>query len=103
MIVIYGRGLDLEFLYLLIPVFILFYFILFYLFQWAIKPVIELSKLSEEIFEKYGFHNSDSIYLMKAPYFDKRDRRSLESIYEYRRVIQDDPYPENYVESKTKK
>ena len=102
-IFIYGKGFDFEYLVLLIPVFILFYFILFYLFKWAIDPVLGLSKISEKIFEKYGFTDPENINLLSGLFIDKRDRRALESVYEYRRVIKEDPYPESYIESKTRK
>lgn len=77
-----------------------FFFILLYLIKWAIVPAMKLSEISEKVFEKYDFNEIENIYLLSARYRDKNERRFLESVYEYRRVIQDDPYPESYVDDK---
>ncbi|WP_180000582.1 putative type VI secretion system effector [Acinetobacter sp. YH12239] len=100
---LYLKGLNFENIIIIILALVVSYFILFYLIHWASKPVFELSEISELVFDKFGFKNTDEIYMLTARYRDPNERRFLESVYEYRRVIQDDPYPENYVESKTKK
>lgn len=103
LIAIYAHGINYENIIMIVCMLILFYFILHFLTQWASKPVFELSEISELVFDKFGFKNTDEIYMLTARYRDPNERRFLESVYEYRRVIQDDPYPENYFESKTKK
>ncbi|WP_180029050.1 hypothetical protein [Acinetobacter sp. YH16032] len=61
---------------------------------------MKLSEISEKVFEKYDFNDIENIYLLSARYRDKNERRFLESVYEYRRVIEDDPYPESYIDDK---
>ena len=99
----YNEELNVFNILTFIPILILGYLIIYYLIQWASQPVFELSKISEKVFEKYGFKDPENIYLLSGRYTDKKERRFLESVYEYRRVIKEDPYPEGYIGTKKKK
>jgi hypothetical protein len=68
-----------------------------------VDSTLHLCELSEQIFEKYGFRDPENIYLLSGRFVDNRDRRALESVYEYRRVVDQDPYPESYVAARTNK
>lgn len=80
------------------------YFILYFIFMYIIKSsansLIYLSENSEQIFDLYGFKNSQEIYLLTARHEDTSEKLILESIYDYRKVIKDDPYPEDYSDKK---
>ena len=80
------------------------YFILYFIFMYIIKSsansLIYLSENSEQIFDLYGFKNPQEIYLFTARHEDTSEKLILESIYDYRKVIKDDPYPEDYSDKK---
>lgn len=80
------------------------YFILYFIFIYIIKSsaasLIYLSENSEQIFDLYGFKNPQEIYLLTARHEDTSEKLILESIYDYRKVIKDDPYPEDYSDKK---
>ncbi len=80
------------------------YFILYFIFMYIIKSstnsLIYLSENSEKIFDLYGFKNPQEIYLFTARHEDTSEKLILESIYDYRKVIKDDPYPEDYSDKK---
>jgi hypothetical protein len=102
-VALYVKEINLELISMILCVLIAVYFTLYYLIQWASQPVFELSKVSEKVFEKYGFKDPENIYLLSARYTDTKERRFLESVYEYRKVIKEDPYPEGYIGTKKKK
>lgn len=60
------------------------------------------NKKSEQIFEMYGLQNPEEIYLLTARFQDLNAKLILESVYEYRKAIDFDPYPESYIEQKEK-
>lgn len=80
------------------------YFILYFIFIYIIKSsansLIYLSENSEQIFDLYGFKHPQEIYLFTARHEDTSEKLILESIYDYRKVIKDDPYPEDYSDKK---
>lgn len=80
------------------------YFILYFIFIYIIKSsansLIYLSENSEQVFDLYDFKNPQEIYLLTARHEDTSEKLILESIYDYRKVIKDDPYPEDYSDKK---
>nr|WP_174506483.1 putative type VI secretion system effector [Acinetobacter sp. Marseille-Q1620] len=52
---------------------------------------------SEKVFEMYGFDDYQDIRLAPARYLSDTDKLLLESVYDYRKVIEKDPYPESYI------
>jgi hypothetical protein len=48
----------------------------------------------------YGFKDPQEVFLLPSRYLSEKDHLLLESVYEYRKVIQKDPYPESYIEQK---
>ncbi|WP_180000590.1 putative type VI secretion system effector [Acinetobacter sp. YH12239] len=55
---------------------------------------------SEKVFKMYEFDSFKDISLITARYHDKASAITLESVFEYRKVIKNDPYPESYLEDK---
>jgi hypothetical protein len=102
-IFIYAKKMSFDSMLILFIILILGYFTFYFLIKSAVDSTLHLCELSEKIFEKYGFKDPENIYLLSGRFTDMRDRRVLESVYEYRRVIKEDPYPESYITSKTKK
>ncbi|WP_288383795.1 putative type VI secretion system effector [uncultured Acinetobacter sp.] len=75
----------------------LFYFILFYILKKSFESIRHFSEKSEEIFKIYGFENPVEIFLLSGRHYSDDYKILLESVYEYRKVIKKDPYPESYV------
>ena len=80
--------------------FILFYFILFFIIKNASNSLKHFSEKSEQIFALYGFKEPQEVFLLPSRYLSEKDHLLLESVYEYRKVIKEDPYPESYIEQK---
>ncbi|ENX33806.1 hypothetical protein F889_02469 [Acinetobacter colistiniresistens] len=78
----------------------LFYFILFFIIKSASKSLKHFSEKSEQIFALYGFKDPQEVFLLPGRYLSEKDHLLLESVYEYRKVIEQDPYPESYIEQK---
>ncbi len=66
----------------------------------TVKSLKNFSEKSEEIFKIYGFENPAEIFLLSGRHYRGDYKILLESVYEYRKVIKKDPYPENYIEQK---
>ncbi|MDH2605418.1 putative type VI secretion system effector [Acinetobacter baumannii] len=81
-------------------VIILFYFVIIFIMKRAVKSLKHFSEKSEEIFKIYGFENPTEIFLLSGRHYSDDYKILLESVYEYRKVIKKDPYPENYIEQK---
>nr|WP_320076731.1 hypothetical protein [Acinetobacter haemolyticus] len=79
---------------------IIAYFILNFIVRRSVSSLLHLSEKSEEIFKLYNFNNTEDLYLLSARYYSDDYKILLESVYEYRKVIEQDPYPENYIEQK---
>jgi hypothetical protein len=97
-IVLLARGINLNTLLILAFVFILFYFILFFIIKKSSNSLKHLSEKSEQIFGLYGFKDPQDVFLLPSRYLSEKDHLLLESVYEYRKVIEEDPYPESYIE-----
>ncbi len=48
----------------------------------------------------YGFKDPQEVFLLPSRYMSEKDYLLLEAVFEYRKVIQEDPYPESYIEQK---
>ncbi|WPO66430.1 putative type VI secretion system effector [Acinetobacter haemolyticus] len=81
-------------------IFILFYFVLLFIVKNTFKSLKHFSEKSEEIFKIYGFDDPEEIFLLSGRQYSDDYKILLESVYEYRKVIEKDPYPENYIEQK---
>ncbi|WP_228129841.1 putative type VI secretion system effector [Acinetobacter sp. NIPH 2100] len=100
LIVFFARGINLSTLLILVFVFILFYFILFFIIKNASNSLKHFSEKSEQIFALYGFKDPQEVFLLPSRYLSEKDHLLLESVYEYRKIIESDPYPESYIEQK---
>ncbi|MEG0030534.1 putative type VI secretion system effector [Acinetobacter sp.] len=76
------------------------YFILNFIVKRSINSLLHFSEKSEEIFKIYGFDDPEEIFLLSGRHYSDDYKILLESVYEYRKVIQKDPYPESYIEQK---
>ncbi len=88
---------------MLLIVSILFYFIFMFIVKNAFNSLRHLNEKSEQVFKMYGFKNPEEIYLLTARHQDDNAKLILESVYEYRRAVEYDPYPESYVKEKEEK
>lgn len=95
LIVFLARGINLNTLLILA-----FVSILFFIIKNSSKSLKHLSEKSEQIFSLYGFKNPQEVFLLPSRYSSEKDHLLLESVYEYRKVIESDPYPESYIEQK---
>ena len=95
LILLFGRDFSLDdFLNWLIVS------ILFYIIKNASNSLKHFSEKSEQIFGLYGFKDPQEVFLLPSRYLSEKDHLLLESVYEYRKVIESDPYPESYIEQK---
>ncbi|USA47906.1 hypothetical protein NDN11_07270 [Acinetobacter sp. C26M] len=99
-IVLLARGINLNTLLILAFVFILFYFILFFIIKNSSNSLKHLSEKSEQIFSLYGFKDPQEIFLLPSRYMSEKDHLLLEAVFEYRKVIKEDPYSDSYIEQK---
>jgi hypothetical protein len=76
------------------------YFILNFIVKRSINSLLHLSEKSEEIFKIYGFDNQEEIFLLSGRHYSDDYKILLESVYEYRKIIESDPYPESYIDQK---
>ncbi|WP_436861348.1 putative type VI secretion system effector [Acinetobacter haemolyticus] len=81
-------------------VIILFYFIVVFIMKTTVKSLKHFSEKSEEIFKIYGFDDPEEIFLLSGRHYSDDYKILLESVYEYRKVIEQDPYPEDYFDKK---
>ncbi|WP_419879887.1 putative type VI secretion system effector [Acinetobacter gandensis] len=80
----------------------LFYFIFMFIVKNAFNSLRHMNEKSEQVFKMYGFKNPEEIYLLTARHQDDNAKLILESVYEYRNAIDDDPYPEVYIAEQEK-
>lgn len=76
---------------------ILFYFIFSFIIKKASDSLESLLESSEEVFKLYGFNNPQNLSLLKNRYLDNENSILLESVYEYRKSVSNDPYPKTYI------
>ncbi|MFV5367674.1 putative type VI secretion system effector [Acinetobacter junii] len=100
LILLFGRDFSLDDFLNWLLVSILFYFILFFIIKNASNSLKHFSEKSEQIFGLYGFKEPKEVFLLPSRYLSEKDHLMLESVYEYRKVIEEDPYPESYIERK---
>ncbi|WPO66431.1 putative type VI secretion system effector [Acinetobacter haemolyticus] len=100
LIVFLARGINMNTLLILAFVSILFYFILLFIIKNAAHSIKHLSEKSEQIFGLYGFKDPKEVFLLPSRYLSEKDHLLLEAVFEYRKVIKEDPYPESYIERK---
>ena len=77
-----------------------FYFIFLFIVKYAFKSLRHFNEKSEQIFKMYGFKKPEEIYLLTARHQDDNAKLILESVYEYRKAIEFDPFPESYLDDK---
>ncbi|SUU23039.1 Uncharacterised protein [Acinetobacter haemolyticus] len=100
LLVFLGSGFTFENFLIWSITAILFYFILFFIIKNAARSLKHLSEKSEQIFGLYGFKDPKEVFLLPSRYLSEKDHLMLEAVFEYRKVIEEDPYPENYIEQK---
>ncbi|EOR08016.1 hypothetical protein F896_02390 [Acinetobacter genomosp. 15BJ] len=100
LILLFGRDFSFDDFLSWLIVSILFYFILFFIIKNASKSLKHFSEKSEQIFGLYGFKDPQEVFLLPSRYLSEKDHLLLESVYEYRKIIESDPYPESYIEQK---
>ncbi|MEB6678120.1 putative type VI secretion system effector [Acinetobacter haemolyticus] len=99
-LVFLGSGFSFENFLIWSITAILFYFILFFIIKNAARSLKHLSEKSEQIFGLYGFKDPKEVFLLPSRYLSEKDHLMLEAVFEYRKVIEEDPYPESYIEQK---
>ncbi|ATZ66893.1 hypothetical protein BSR56_05730 [Acinetobacter haemolyticus] len=95
-----GRGFSIENFSIWLVASILFYFILFFIIKNASNSLKHFSEKSEQVFGLYGFKDPKEVFLLPSRYLSEKDHLLLEAVFEYRKVIKEDPYPESYIERK---
>ena len=100
LIYFWARGFNLEDVLVFLVISALFYFILFFVINNAARSLKHLSEKSEQIFGLYGFKDPKEVFLLPSRYLSEKDHLMLEAVFEYRKVIEEDPYPESYIERK---
>ncbi|WP_168381760.1 putative type VI secretion system effector [Acinetobacter indicus] len=103
LIFIFNGDLTQKMFLILAVASILFYFIFMFIVKNAFNSLRHMNEKSEQVFKMYGFKNPKEIYLLTARHQDDNAKLILESVYEYRRAIDDDPYPEVYIAEQEKK
>ncbi len=98
MILLFINGIDFtqENLIIVGGVTFLFYFVIIFIMKGVIRSLLHLSEKSEQAFEVLGFKIPEEVFLLPSRLLSEKHSLLLESVFEYRNVIQDDPYPENY-------
>ena len=66
----------------------------------VICSLLHLSEKSEEIFEIYGFKNPKEVFLLPSRHISQEHKVLLDGVFEYRQIIEEDPYPESYLQDK---
>ena len=100
LLVFWGFDFSLENILIWSITSILFYFILFFIIKNASNSLKHFSEKSEQIFALYGFKDPQEVFLLPSRYLSEKDHLLLEAVFEYRKVIKEDPYPESYIEQK---
>ncbi|WP_227554594.1 MULTISPECIES: putative type VI secretion system effector [Acinetobacter] len=103
LIFIFAGDLTQKMFIILAVACILFYFIFMFIVKNSFNSLRHLNEKSEQVFEMYGFQNPEKIYLLTARHQDDNAKLILESVYEYRRAVEYDPYPESYIKEKEEK
>ncbi|RZG74504.1 putative type VI secretion system effector [Acinetobacter sp. WCHAc060025] len=78
----------------------IFYFIIIFVMKNVICSLLHLSEKSEEIFEIYGFKNPKEVFLLPSRHISQEHKVLLDGVFEYRQIIEEDPYPESYLQDK---
>ncbi|MEB6678121.1 putative type VI secretion system effector [Acinetobacter haemolyticus] len=76
------------------------YLLFMFVVKNAARSLKHLSEKSEQIFALYGFKDPQDVFLLPSRYLSEKDHLLLEAVFEYRKVIKEDPYPESYIEQK---
>ncbi|MCV2445310.1 putative type VI secretion system effector [Acinetobacter bereziniae] len=95
---IYIGDYSLQFLLPCIAILVVYYFLCIYAMKGVIRSLLHLSEKSEEIFESYGFLNPKEVFLLPSRHISEEYKVLLDGVFDYRKIIQDDPYPESYIE-----
>ena len=66
----------------------------------VVRSLLHLSEKSEQAFEVLGFKNPEEVFLLPSRLLSVKHSLLLESVFEYRMVIKEDPYPESYLDDK---
>jgi hypothetical protein len=74
--------------------------ILFFIIKNASNSLKHFSEKSEQIFALYGFKDPQEVFLLPSRYMSEKDYLLLEAVFEYRKIIKEDLYPESYIEQK---
>ncbi|WP_312101408.1 putative type VI secretion system effector [Acinetobacter venetianus] len=99
-IFLWATGINSENLFFWLIISVFGYIVINYVVKKAGESLIYLCEKSEKVFNIYGFYNADDLSLLKSRYISDEYKLLLESVYEYRKVIEQDPYPESYIEQK---
>ena len=98
--VIIGNDYSLQTLLVLGAVSFIIYFVLLFIGKRQIESELHNCENSEKVFSLYKFSEPEDIYLLRARHEDQKAKLILESVYDYRKVSVNDPYPESYLEDK---
>lgn len=77
-----------------------FYFVIIFIMKGVIRSLLHLSEKSEQAFDVLGFKNPEEVFLLPSRLLCEKHSLLLESVFEYRMVIKDDPYPKDYFTKK---
>ena len=91
---------DKEIFIIWFGVLFVFYFVIIFIMKGVIRSLLHLSEKSEQAFEVLGFKNPEEVFLLPSRLLSEKHSLLLESVFEYRNVIQDDPYPKDYFDKK---
>ncbi|QIO06899.1 putative type VI secretion system effector [Acinetobacter shaoyimingii] len=91
---------DKEIFIIWFGVLFLFYFVIIFIMKGVIRSLLHLSEKSEQVFEVLGFKNPEEVFLLPSRLLSEKHSLLLESVFEYRNIIQDDPYPKDYFDKK---
>ncbi|MCV2445308.1 putative type VI secretion system effector [Acinetobacter bereziniae] len=95
---LYVGDYSLENIILWLAILLFFYLCLIMGMKHVIRSLLHLSEKSEEIFEAYGFLNPKEVFLLPSRHISEEYKVLLDGVFDYRKIIQDDPYPASYIE-----
>lgn len=102
LVMLWAQGANLENFIIILFVAVIGYFLFAFIVHSAFKSMIPMCEISEQIFKIYRFKEPESVYLLDGRFISHEHKLWLESVYEYRKAIDFDPYPESYIEQKEK-
>lgn len=94
------RGFNLEDFWVWLFSSVGSYFIFIFIVNNASRSLKHYSEKSEQIFALYGFKDPKELLLLPSRYFCEKDFLMLEAVFEYRKIIEEDSYPESHIENK---